>query len=120
MPGVQFLVAGTHIAAPIVNMMEIGEANFRTPFSGEQVRQVQPLSDAKREHDIRSSPDVEPIENMSITTTTTTTETQVPNVNQTSGVTLGGAASVQQPKVQTAFIHKLYKYVMPTVLSRNC
>lgn len=47
------------------------------------------------------------------TNQTTTTETDGAATNGTSGPAVGAAAAAQQPKVvQTAFIHKLYKYVL--------
>lgn len=51
-----------------------------------------------------SSPELEAIETMSITQT----DSPMGNTGPAPGLGLGGAG-VQQPKVQTAFIHKLYK-----------
>ncbi|KAL7276928.1 Flocculation suppression protein [Rhizina undulata] len=85
--------------------MEQGEANSRTPFSAEPGQQVQPLpSDTKIDN--TSSPEMEPIESMPLATAMDTPMGNAPG--PVSGLGLGGASGVQQPKVQTAFIHKLY------------
>lgn len=65
-------------------------------------QQQQPLPESKKEN--TSSPEIEAIENMSLTNT----DTPMGNTAPPAGGGLGGTSSIQQPKVQTAFIHKLY------------
>lgn len=53
----------------------------------------------------RNSPDIEPIENMSLSSSMDTHMSNAPPGPQQQSL---GTGAVQQPKVQTAFIHKLY------------
>lgn len=77
------------------------EPNPRTPFSGEVGQQIPPLNTESK----TSSPEME---GMSLSNSMDTPMGNAPNSG--SGLGLGGVGGVQQPKVQTAFIHKLYKY----------
>jgi len=93
-------------------MMEQSPITSRIPFSGEAGNQVRPLSSSEPKGGLhsRSSPEIEPIENMSLSGTMDAQMVNAPPGPQhQQSVSLGNSA-VQQPKVQTAFIHKLYKY----------
>jgi hypothetical protein len=94
--------------------MEQSQTNSRTPFSGEPGNQVRPLSSSEsKAGNPRSSPEIEPIENMSLSSALDTHMVNTPpGPQQQQSLSLGNASSVQQPKVQTAFIHKLYKYAI--------
>lgn len=81
------------------------EPNPRTPFSGEAGQQIPPLNTSESKTGNTSSPEME---GMSLSNSMDTPMGNAPNSG--SGLGLGGAGGVQQPKVQTAFIHKLYKY----------
>lgn len=72
------------------------------PSQQSQQQQSLPL-ESKQES--ASSPEIEAIENMSLATSN---DTPMGNTAPPAGVGLGGTG-IQQPKVQTAFIHKLYK-----------
>ena len=91
-------------------MMEHGEIQRRTksPFSGEHNHrsQIAKAAETSLEKSI-SSPDVEPIENMSLSSSMDTPMANGPGSQAI--VALANSGSGQQPKVQTAFIHKLYK-----------
>jgi len=77
----------------------------RNPFSGEPGQPAQSLSEPKTDN--TSSPEMDSVEGMSMSASMDTPMGNAPNSG--SGLGLGGAAGgVQQPKVQTAFIHKLY------------
>jgi len=85
----------------------------RNPFSGEPGQPAQSLSEPKTDN--TSSPEMDPVEGMSMSASMDTPMGNAPNSGP--GLGLGGAAGgVQQPKVQTAFIHKLYKYGAPCCL----
>ncbi|KAL0633503.1 Flocculation suppression protein [Maublancomyces gigas] len=79
------------------------EPNPRTPFSGEAGQQIPPLNTSESKTGNTSSPEME---GMSLLNSMDTPMGNAPNSG--SGLGLGGAGGVQQPKVQTAFIHKLY------------
>lgn len=81
------------------------EPNPRTPFSGEAGQQIPPLNTSESKTGNTSSPEME---GMSLSNSMDTPMGNAPNSG--SGLGLGGAGGIQQPKVQTAFIHKLYKY----------
>lgn len=90
--------------------METEPSMSRTQFTSaadggqqpQQQQQHQQQLESKQEN--TSSPEIEAIENMSLTANT---DTPMGNTGPPAGVGLGGAG-IQQPKVQTAFIHKLY------------
>lgn len=87
-------------------MME-QQTTSRSHFSG--IRALPFHSSAAKSENLRSSPDIEPIEKMSLSSNMDTHMLNAPVVSQPMQVNpLGNATSVQQPKVQTAFIHKLY------------
>jgi hypothetical protein len=95
-------------------MMEQRQTDARTPFSNDASNQAQ-LAQAIgiKSENPRSSPETEPIENMSLSATMDTQMVNAPPVTlaqPSQAIPLGNAPGVQQPKVQTAFIHKLYKY----------
>ncbi|TGZ77474.1 hypothetical protein EX30DRAFT_366711 [Ascodesmis nigricans] len=88
------------------------ETNSRTPFSAEPGRTVPPLSATERKTDtLRSSPDIEPIENMSLSSSN---DTPMTGTAPPPAISLSAPGAVQQPKVQTAFIHKLYNMLEDT------
>lgn len=78
----------------------------RNPFSGEPSQQALPLQEQKTDH--TSSPEMDSVEGMSLSTPMD--QSLGNSHNSGPGLGLGGVGGVQQPKVQTAFIHKLYKY----------
>lgn len=111
-------------------MMEQSQTNSRTPFSGEPGNQVRPLASTTEATVVeppkqRSSPETGPIENMSLSATMDTHMANVPSgpqqqpQHQQQSMSLGGSSGVQQPKVQTAFIHKLYKYFLHVLFMRR-
>lgn len=81
------------------------EPNPRTPFSGEAGQQIPLLNTADSKNENTSSPEMD---GMTLSGPMDTPMGNTPNSGP--GMALGGAAGIQQPKVQTAFIHKLYKY----------
>jgi hypothetical protein len=96
-------------------MMDQTQTNSRTPFSGEPGNALRPLSTQEpKAGNQRSSPEIEPIENMSLSTMDTHMANAPPGPTpQQQSLSLGNSTGVQQqPKVQTAFIHKLYKYAV--------
>ena len=95
-------------------VMETEPSMSRTQFTSAADGGQQPQQQQQHQHqqleskqESTSSPEIEAIENMSLTANT---DTPMGNTGPPPGVGLGGA-SIQQPKVQTAFIHKLYKWV---------
>ena len=79
---------------------QLGQQQQKQPSP---LQQQQSLSlDSKQEN--TGSPEIEAVENMNLATNT---DTQMSNAAPPVSVSIAG--SIQQPKVQTAFIHKLYK-----------
>lgn len=80
----------------------------RITFAGEKAHRVQPLNTAEVELDNSDNPgshlDAEPVVVLS-----SSVDTHMANAPGAQSVSLGNSGTVQQPKVQTAFIHKLYK-----------
>ena len=86
-----------------------GEQQGQQQLSQPQQKQPSPLQqqqslslEPKQENS--GSPEIEVIENMNLATNA---DTQMGNAPPSASVSITG--SIQQPKVQTAFIHKLYK-----------
>ena len=87
-----------------------GEQQGQQKLGQQQQKQPSPLQQQQSlslepKQEITGSPEIEAIENMNHATNA---DTQMSNAASTSASIAG---SIQQPKVQTAFIHKLYKYV---------
>lgn len=81
------------------------------PSHGEPM-DISPPSSAAMGPPINSSPEMDHTGGMSNGTYGDTIHQNGPNGSMTNGLSAAAATSSQQPKVvQTAFIHKLYKYV---------